>query len=124
MSRFSTLAGGLVAALALTGVLLGWRIVGSWSRLFGETWGRLLLVKVALVCVVLAMAAWNRYRLVPRVTEGVGHDDRRAGIGLVRRAVVAEAAVLVAVLAITGFLTQKPPGGGPRPRPRPPTPAW
>lgn len=113
VSRFSALAGGLVAALALSGVLLGWRIVGSWSRLFGETWGRLLLVKVALVCVVLAMAAWNRYRLVPRVTEGVGHDDRRAAIGLVRRAVVAEAAVLVAVLGITGFLTQKPPGGDP-----------
>lgn len=113
VSRFSTLAGGLVAALAVTGVLLGWRIVGSWSRLLGETWGRLLLVKLALVLVVLALAAWNRYRLVPRVTDGVGHDDRRAAIGLVRRAVVVEAAVLVAVLGVTGFLTQKPPGGAP-----------
>lgn len=111
LSRFSMLAGGLVAALALAGVLLGWRIVGSWSDLFGETWGRLLLVKVGLVLVVLAIAAWNRFRLVPRVTEGVGHDDRRAGAGLVRRAVVAEAVGLVAVLAVTGFLTQKPPGG-------------
>ncbi|NHA01796.1 hypothetical protein G5V59_24565 [Nocardioides sp. W3-2-3] len=111
LTRFSTLAGGLLAALALTGVLMGWRIVGSWSRLFGETYGRLLLVKVALVLVVVAIAAWNRFRLVPRVTEGVGHDDRRRGTGLVRRTVVAEAALLVAVLGVTGFLTQKPPGG-------------
>lgn len=120
LSRFSTLAAGLLATLALAGVLLGWRIVGSWSRLFGETWGRLLLVKVGLVLVVVAIAAWNRYRLVPRVTDGVGHDGRRAGIGLVRRAVVAEAAVLVAVLGVTGFLTQKPPGGEP---PAPPATA-
>lgn len=111
LSRFSTLAGGLLAALALTGVLMGWRIVGSWSRLVGETYGRLLLVKVALVLVVVAIAAWNRYRLLPRVTDGIGHDDRRRASGLVRRTVAAEAAVLVAVLGVTGFLTQKPPGG-------------
>ncbi|TWH03974.1 copper transport protein [Nocardioides sp. J9] len=111
LSRFSTVAAALLAALALTGVLLGWRIVGSWSRLVGETWGRLLLVKVALVLVVVALAAWNRWRLLPRVTDGVGHDDRRTATGLVRRAVAAEAAVLVAVLGVTGFLTQKPPGG-------------
>ena len=111
LSRFSTLAGGLVAALTAAGVLLGWRIVGSWSALFGETWGRLLLVKVGIVLAVLGVAAWNRFRLVPRVTDGVGHDGRRAAAGLVRRAVVAEAVGLVAVLAVTGFLTQKPPGG-------------
>ncbi|UUW89494.1 copper resistance CopC/CopD family protein [Pimelobacter simplex] len=113
LSRFSTLAAVLLAALALSGVLLGWRIVGSWSRLFGETYGRLLLVKVALVLVVAAIAAVNRYRLLPRVTGDSGHDVRRQGAGLVRRAVVAEAAVLVAVLGVTGFLTQKPPAGEP-----------
>lgn len=113
LSRFSTLAAALLAALALSGVLLGWRIVGSWSRLFGETYGRLLLVKVALVLVVAAIAAVNRYRLLPRVTGDSGHDVRRQGAALVRRAVVAEAAVLVAVLGVTGFLTQKPPAGEP-----------
>lgn len=117
LSRFSTVAAGLLAVLAASGVLLGWRIVGSWSRLFGETYGRLLLVKVALVLVVVALAAWNRYRLVPQVTDGVGHDRQRTATGLVRRVVVAEAAVLVVVLAVTGFLTQKPPGGEPPAQP-------
>lgn len=110
ITRFSTVAGGLLAVLALSGVLLGWRIVGSWSRLVEETYGRLLLVKVALVLVVVAVAAYNRLRLVPQVGDA-GHDARRRGAGLVRRAVMAEAAVLVAVLGVTGFLTQKPPGG-------------
>ncbi len=113
LARFSTLAAALLVALALSGVLLGWRIVGSWSRLVEETYGRLLLVKVALVLVVAAVAAYNRFRLVPQVTDGVGHTRQRRGAGLVRRAVVAEAAVLVAVLGVTGFLTQKPPGGAP-----------
>ena len=111
ITRFSTVASGLLAVLALSGVLLGWRIVGSWSRLVEETYGRLLLVKVALVLVVVAVAAYNRLRLVPQVGDDAGHDARRRGAGLVRRAVIAEAAVLVAVLGVTGFLTQKPPGG-------------
>ncbi|MBM7519368.1 copper resistance CopC/CopD family protein [Nocardioides nitrophenolicus] len=111
IARFSTVAAGLLAALAVTGVLLGWRIVGAWAPLFEETWGRLLLVKVALVLVVVAIAAYNRFRLVPRVAGDDGHDQRRAATGLVRRTVLAEAALLVAVLGVTGFLTQKPPRG-------------
>ncbi|WP_436699364.1 copper resistance CopC/CopD family protein [Nocardioides sp. BYT-33-1] len=111
LARFSALAAGLLAAMALTGVLLGWRIVGSWARLVEETYGRLLLVKVALVLVVVAIAAFNRFRLVPRVARDGGHDQRRRATGLVRRTVLAEAALLVAVLGVTGFLTQKPPGG-------------
>lgn len=117
LARFSTVAGGLLAVLAASGLLLGWRIVGSWSRLFGETWGRLLLVKVALVLVVVAIAAFNRYRLVPQVVDGVGHDRRRRATGVVRRAVLIEAVLLVGVVAVTGFLTQKPPGGEPPPPP-------
>lgn len=111
ITRFSTVAAGLLAAVALTGTLLGWRIVGSWSRLVEETYGRLLLVKVVLVLVVVALAAYNRFRLVPGAADGLGHDARRRGVELVRRTVVVEAAVLVAVLGVTGFLTQKPPGG-------------
>ena len=113
LTRFSALAAGLLAAVGVSGVLLGWRIVGSWSRLFGETYGRLLIVKVALVLVVVAIAALNRFRLLPRVRADGGHDARRAGVGLVRRAVLAEATLLVAVLGVTGFLTDKPPAGEP-----------
>lgn len=111
LTRFSTVAAALLAVLAVTGVLMGWRIVGSWSALVDETWGRLLLVKVALVLVVVAIAAYNRFRLLPQVTGDDGHDVRRRGTQVIRRVVLAEAAVLVAVLAVTGFLTQKPPGG-------------
>ncbi|GAA3552048.1 copper resistance CopC/CopD family protein [Nocardioides daeguensis] len=111
IARFSAVAAGLLVALAVTGVLMGWRIVGAWTPLVEETWGRLLLVKFALVLVVVALAAHNRFRLVPRVAGDGGHEQRRLAAGLVRRTVVAEAVVLVAVLGVTGFLTQKPPTG-------------
>ena len=111
LTRFSSLAAALLGLVAASGLLMAWRIIGSWSRLVEETYGRLLLVKIGIVLLVAAVAAWNRLRLLPQVTTGIGHDGPRRGSGLVRRAVLAEAAGLVAVLAVTGFLTQKPPGG-------------
>jgi copper transport protein len=92
---------------------MAWRILGSWSGLVEETYGRLLLAKIALVLVVVAVAAFNRYRLLPRVADGGGPDRRRRSALLVRKVVLAEAALLVAVLGVTGFLAQKPPAGDP-----------
>ncbi|MFC5729619.1 MULTISPECIES: copper resistance protein CopC [Nocardioides] len=113
LTRFSTTAAALLALLAASGVLMAWRILGSWSGLVEAAYGRLLLVKAVLVLLVVAVAAFNRYRLLPRVTDGAGHDGQRRGALAVRRVVVAEAVVLVAVLGVTGFLTQKPPAGEP-----------
>ncbi|MBS4751527.1 copper resistance protein CopC [Nocardioides sp. zg-ZUI104] len=111
LTRFGSLAAVLLAVLALSGLLLGWRILGSLPLLLEQAYGRLLLVKVALVLLVVIAAAWNRYRLVPRVAGDVGHDHQRRAAGLVRRTVVAESALLLAVLGVTGFLTTEPPAG-------------
>lgn len=109
LARFSTVGASVLGALAITGLLIGWRILGSWSALFGETYGRLLLVKVGIAAVVAAIAGWNRFRLVPAVTGSGGHDGARRGAGLVRRAVAAEGCLLVALLAVTGFLVVQAP---------------
>ncbi|WP_183101515.1 copper resistance CopC/CopD family protein, partial [Nocardioides pelophilus] len=108
LARFSTVAAGLLAVLAGAGVLLGWRILGSWSGLVDTTYGRLLLVKVGIALVVAAVAAWNRFRLLPRVTEGAHEARRRATYG-VRRVVAIEALLLVGLLGVTGFLVEQPP---------------
>jgi copper transport protein len=60
VSRFSTLALIAVTVLIGTGVYQGWRQVGSWGALKGTTYGRLLLVKLALVAVVVVVAAVSR----------------------------------------------------------------
>ena len=117
LTRFSTVAAGVLAALAVTGSLLAWRILKSWSALLESSNGRLLMVKVAVVAVALAIAAWNRYGLLPRVRAATRRRERRAGAGLVVRTTTVEAVVLVVVLLITGLLVDKTPkvvgdGGG------------
>jgi copper transport protein len=78
---------------------LGWRIVGSWSGLVSTPYGRILLAKTALVVLVAAGGAWNRYRLLPAVRAGAA----------VRTVVRLEALTLVVVVALTGFLVNQVP---------------
>lgn len=111
LSAFSSLAAGLLLAVAITGTLQGWRILGSWHLLASDTYGRLLLVKVALAGIVALVAAHNRWRLLPAVLADDGHAARRAAAQRVGRAVAVEAVVLVALLGVTGFLTQAAPEG-------------
>jgi copper transport protein len=108
LSRFSNVAAGLLAVLAGAGALLGWRILGSWSGLVDTTYGRLLLVKIAIALVVASVAAWNRFVLLPRVSDGP-HEVRRRATYAVRRVVLLEGALLVGLLGVTGFLVEQPP---------------
>lgn len=113
LARFSGVAAGSLGLLVVCGSLLGWRIIGSWSALLGTTYGRLLVVKIAVVALVAGVALWNRLRLVPRVRDAVGHPEVQRAAALVRRAVRVEAVLVVAVLGVTGFLTNQPPRDAP-----------
>ncbi|TBL40231.1 hypothetical protein EYA84_07505, partial [Verrucosispora sp. SN26_14.1] len=109
VSAFSRTAAVLVGLLGVAGVLLGWRILGSWEALWGTAYGLALLTKVGLTVVVLAVAAHNRFRLVPRVVATDRDEGPPAAWRLLRRSVRWEAALLVGVVAATGFLvTQSP----------------
>lgn len=65
VARFSGLAGATLAAVMVAGLALGWIEVGGLEALRSTTYGRLLMAKVAVVGLVVAGAAWNRFRLVP-----------------------------------------------------------
>ncbi|QKW13819.1 FixH family protein [Verrucosispora sp. NA02020] len=109
VSAFSRTAAVLVGLLGVAGALLGWRILGSWEALWGTAYGLALLTKVGLTVVVLAVAAHNRFRLVPRVVATDRDEGPPAAWRLLRRSVRWEAALLVGVVAATGFLvTQSP----------------
>jgi copper transport protein len=60
VTRFSRLALTSVAVLAVTGVYQSWRGLGSWDALTSTSYGRLLVVKVVLVALLLAGAAFSR----------------------------------------------------------------
>lgn len=108
VSRFSALAAWSVLALGITAGILYWRIADSVSALWTTTYGQLVLVKLGLVLIVLAVAAWNRFRLVPAVR---AVEDRPAATRRLRRTTGVEALLLVVVALVTGFLV----GQSPRP---------
>src|SRR5262249_18259646 len=55
----------VVAALIGSGLINAWFLVGSVGKLTTTPYGQLLLVKLGLLCGMLALAAMNRFYLVP-----------------------------------------------------------
>lgn len=106
VAGFSTAAAWLVLAVAVAGTTMAWRILGSVSGLWQTPYGKALLVKLGVVAVILAVAAWNRYRLLPAIAAQPRHGQ---ALGRLRTTVRAEAAGLVAVLAVTGVLVTQAP---------------
>lgn len=109
LGRFSVLAGWLLVGVAISGTILGWRILRTWSALVETDFGRVLLVKIAVVLAVALLAGWNRYRLMPAVLADSGFADRGAASTRMQRVVRIEAVLLVGVLGLTGFLVDRSP---------------
>ncbi|MGA4506931.1 copper resistance protein CopC [Propionibacteriaceae bacterium G1746] len=106
VARFSGVAVVSVGVLAAAGVLMAWLVTRDLWSLPSTNYGRTLLVKVALVAVAVALASWNRFGLLPWLRRQPG--DRAPAMRL-RRVLLAEAGVLVLVVAVTGSLTQLTP---------------
>ncbi|WP_328993857.1 copper resistance protein CopC [Kribbella sp. NBC_01245] len=105
-ARFSAVAAWAVLAVAISGTVMAWRILGSIPGLWETSYGKALLVKLGVALVIVGIAAWNRYGLVPKVLREPRDNDAR---GLLRSAVRAEAACFVVLLAVTGVLVTQPP---------------
>jgi copper transport protein len=63
VQRFSPIALGCVGAILVTGTYQAWRNVGTWGALFGTTYGRLLLIKIAAMCVLIGLGYLARVRI-------------------------------------------------------------
>lgn len=63
VERFSPFALACVGALLVTGTYQAWRNVGSWPALFDTTYGRLLLIKIAAMCVLIGLGYLARIRI-------------------------------------------------------------
>ncbi|MBM9506019.1 copper resistance CopC/CopD family protein [Actinacidiphila acididurans] len=64
--RFSLIGLTAVTLLAGTGTYQAWRQIGTWGAFTGTHYGRLLLIKIGLVCVLVA-AAWVSRRWTGRL---------------------------------------------------------
>lgn len=101
--RFSAAALGAVAALVVSGVVVAMVLSGrQWPAPTQVRWDALLVAKVAVVAVVVALAGFNRFRIVPVVAAG-------SGLRRLRRVVLAEAGLIAVVLGVTGVLTSTTP---------------
>ena len=104
--RFSALAVVSIAALLMAGVVNGFLEVRSWSGLWETTYGRLLLVKVALVLPLLLLGAFNNRVSVPQVGAGIAS-------GLERRRFLASTAIelslAVVIVGVSAGLVAEPP---------------
>lgn len=106
--RFSLLATASVAALAVSGLWLAWRHMGSPGELLTTTYGVVLLVKLLVVGALLGLGAWNQVAVLPRLHQlrRAGHDEPllRLAVHHLGRVVQVEVALGAAVLVAGGFL--------------------
>lgn len=65
MHRFGKQASILVPLLLLAGVILAFQLTGSISALVASRYGQVLLIKLIAVVLILALAAYHKFRLVP-----------------------------------------------------------
>ena len=101
--RFSMLGTVSVATLILSGFFNAWILVGSFRGLVVTGYGQLLMLKLAAFAVMLALAAFNRFRLTPRLA--LASDDARQDAlrGLSRNTWI-EIALGLSIFAIVGVL--------------------
>jgi copper transport protein len=115
VGRFSTMAGISFAGILVAGTLLAVTEVGSVANLFQTGYGQLLLVKIALVGLLLFLAGYNRYLLLPGLLSAAVSDKRPVIAQGWRRLVSTvrlEAIGMVAVLGVTAVLANGTPSNG------------
>lgn len=102
--RFSRWGHLAVALVILTGIVNGLLITGQWPLNPDSTYQRLLLFKAAAVAVMVAIAAGNRYALVPLMKR----DPALALRGLVWGCWAEVALGAVALMLVSVFATYSP----------------
>ncbi len=102
--RFSRLIPLPIAVLIASGVLLAVVQVVHIEALWTTAYGRVLSVKIALLLALFALALWNRAALTPRIMQGAAPAHRA-----MRRSIIAELAIIVAILGVVGLWRFTPP---------------
>lgn len=108
--RFSSMGNVAVATLVVSGLVNSWFLVGSVTSLLTTLYGQILLGKLALFAAMLALAAANRFWLVPRMIE-TGADPAEPAVWLrrLRYHVLGEQLLgLMVLLAVSILGTMRP----------------
>ncbi len=111
VGRFSDVSFVTVGILIATGIVNACFIVGSFAALVDTDYGRLLCLKLFLLLIILGIAAWNRYRLVPLVFADAGSPEKKLAPALQRLKVFVtiEFALAVGIIFVVSILGITPP---------------
>ena len=110
LQRFSTLSLGCVSALVVSGISNSWLLVGSIHSLFTTRYGWLLFFKLLLFGILIGFGARNRFAVKTKLLRAPAGSDL---LSQVRRNVICEACLGLAVVAIVACLGVTPPAQHP-----------
>ena len=102
----------VVGTIVVTGLINAWLLVGlgNLPSLGATAYGRLLIAKLALFGAMLGLASLNRFRLTPAFERSVAAGAHRRALQILRTSLAIEAACVVTILALVGWLgTLEPP---------------
>lgn len=105
VSRYSKIVLLAVTLLTASGIYALYEETLLAQDAFTSTeYGTKLLIKLGLVAALIALAAFNRKRLLPRIS-----SDTHVAVGKLRAGVLAETAIMLAVVAVTASLIETVP---------------
>jgi putative copper resistance protein D len=108
LSRYSLMAFVAVGLIVISGIVnAGFRVVGSFDKLFDAPYGNVLFAKIAAVVLMLALAYFNRFVAMPRLAAAAAKDDGQ--ILRLRASIAFELVLGLAVLGIAAVLGITPP---------------
>lgn len=117
LDQFSQLGTICVLLIAATGLINGQIIIGvsGIGASLAAPYGQLLLAKLALFMLMLALAAANRWRILPALKQALAMDAPGAAVGTMRRSLLVEALAGAAILALVAWFGMLDPFSSPPP---------
>ena len=104
VNAFSPVALTCASIVVITGLLASWMRLGSFSALFGSSYGKVLLVKLAFVLLVIVGGAFNWRRM-----RGVLSERGGSAAGAFRRSAWFELVAAIVVIGVTAVLVAAQP---------------
>jgi len=104
LTRFSLVIPFAVAALVVSGAALAVVQVEQPAALLTTAYGQILCAKLALVSLLLALAAWNRFHLTPAVMSGAESSRRTLA-----RSIKIEIAIVLVIVGLVAAWRFTPP---------------
>jgi copper transport protein len=111
--RFANLAGLGLAAVVVTGTLRAIVDIGSVDALYSTDFGRLVLLKVALLIPIAGLGALNHFRNVPAAIRGLGPLRRTGSLEISIGTAILLVAALLVNTAPPAEVSAASQGGGP-----------